>query len=109
MNRKGPDIICSMDENNAKDLVKQSAEVALMRGGKKEAAKEEKITIDFAFATVCSIENIKKGDYFTVKNIWVKRPGTGNILAEDFNKIIGKTASRDISNDTQLSWEDINL
>ena len=28
---------------------------------------------------------------------------------EDFNKIIGKTATRDISNDTQLSWEDINL
>jgi len=109
MNRKGPDIICSMDENNAKDLVKQTAEVALMRGGKKEAAKEEKITIDFAFATVCSIENIKKGDFFTAKNIWVKRPGTGKILAEDFNKIIGKTASRDISNDTQLSWKDINL
>ena len=40
-------------------------------------------------------------------NIWVKRPGTGKILAEHFNEIIGQTATRDIENDEQLTFDDI--
>ena len=40
------------------------------------------------------------------ENIWVKRPGTGKILAEHFNDILGKTAIRDILNDEQLTFED---
>lgn len=105
--RTGPDIICSMDEKSCSELIKSSAEIALMRGGKKEPAKEEQVTIDFAFATVCSIDNIKKGDSFTKENIWVKRPGTGEILADKFEDILGRKASRSINNDEQLTWEDI--
>ncbi|WP_100611973.1 N-acetylneuraminate synthase [Confluentibacter lentus] len=107
MQRQGPDIICSMDEMACKDLIVGSKEIALMRGGVKEPAKEEQVTIDFAFATVCSISNIKKGTVFTKENIWVKRPGTGKILAEHFETILGKKASRDIENDEQLTWSDI--
>ncbi|PRZ20076.1 SAF domain-containing protein [Flavobacterium granuli] len=60
----------------------------------------------FAFATVCAIADIKKGGVFTKENIWVKRPGTGKILAEHFNDLIGKTAARDIDNDEQLDFSD---
>tara|TARA_R110000868_G_scaffold360908_1_gene622960 strand:+ start:8276 stop:9319 length:1044 start_codon:yes stop_codon:yes gene_type:complete len=107
MQRQGPDIICSMDENACKELISSSKEMALMRGGKKEPVKEEQVTIDFAFATVCSISNIQKGAIFTKENIWVKRPGTGKILAEKFDSILGKKANRDIDNDEQLTWDDI--
>lgn len=107
MQRTGPDIVCSMDENACRELIISSAEIAQMRGGSKKPADEEQVTIDFAFATVCSIASIKKGEIFTKENIWVKRPGTGKILAESFNDIIGKTAVRDIENDEQLTWEDI--
>lgn len=107
MQRTGPDIVCSMDEHACKDLIVGSAEIAKMRGGKKEPAKEEQVTIAFAFATVCTIAPIKKGELFTKANIWVKRPGTGNILAAHFNSLLGKIARRDIHNDEQLIWEDI--
>ncbi|KAF2342016.1 N-acetylneuraminate synthase [Flavobacterium tistrianum] len=107
MQRTGPDIVCSMDENACHELIVSSAEIAQMRGGSKKPADEEQVTIDFAFATVCSIASIKKGEIFTKENIWVKRPGTGKILAESFNDIIGKTATKDIQNDEQLTWEDI--
>jgi N-acetylneuraminate synthase len=107
MQRQGPDIICSMDETTCKSLIVDSKEMALMRGGNKEPAKEEQVTIDFAFATVCSISNITKGSIFTKDNIWVKRPGTGKILAEHFESILGKKAKRDIENDEQLTWSDI--
>lgn len=108
MQRTGPDIVCSMNEQACRELITSSAEIAQMRGGSKKPADEEQVTIDFAFATVCSIAPIQKGEVFTKDNIWVKRPGTGEILAEKFNGILGKTAARTIENDAQLTWDDIN-
>lgn len=105
MERTGPDIVCSMDEYELNNLLKASREIPQMLGGKKEAAKEEQVTIDFAFATVVTIKPVKKGEIFTKENIWVKRPGTGEILAEHYNSILGKRAECDIDNDVQLIWK----
>ncbi|WP_110931102.1 N-acetylneuraminate synthase family protein [Paenibacillus bouchesdurhonensis] len=105
--RPGPDIICSMDPYDLRQLIEGSAEVALMRGGEKKAAAEEKLTIDFAFATVVTIEDVKEGELFTKDNLWVKRPGTGEIKAEHYNDILGKRASRDIAKDRHLIWGDV--
>lgn len=104
MDRPGPDIICSMDPTSLKELIDGSAEIALMRGGIKEAAIEEKVTIDFAFSTVVAIKDIAEGESFTEENIWVKRPGTGEIKAEHFTDILGKKAFASIPKDTHLSW-----
>lgn len=106
MQRTGPDIVCSMDEKACADLIQSSNEIWQMRGGIKAPAQEEQVTIDFAFATVCSIRPIKKGEILSKENIWAKRPGTGAILAEQFNGVLGKVAVRDIANDEQLDWED---
>ena len=108
MDRQGPDIICSMDENALKELIAQSEQMALMRGlnAKKEAAKEEQVTIDFAFASIVSIQPIKKGETLSEKNIWVKRPSLGGIPAYEFENVLGKKALRDIECDSQLSKED---
>ena len=106
MQRTGPDIVCSMDEQATKALIQSSNEIWQMRGGTKEPAKEEQVTIDFAFATVCTIAAIKRGEVFTKENIWVKRPGTGEILAEHFNDLLGKIAAKDILIDTQIKNND---
>jgi N-acetylneuraminate synthase len=106
--RTGPDIICSMTPEQMAELIQSSAEVAKMRGGKKEAAKEEQVTIDFAFATVVTTRPLAKGEVLTKENIWVKRPGTGEIRAEHYNEILGRTVTRDIGTDEHLAWEDLN-
>jgi len=106
MERPGPDIINSMDPIALKELIIGSEEIAKMRGGKKEAVKEEQVTIDFAFATVVSTQIIKKGDTLSKKNIWVKRPGTGEILAEEYNALLGRVVTKDIESDEHLSWSD---
>lgn len=108
MDRSGPDVICSMDESALKDLIIQSEQMAIMRGlnTKKSAVKEEQVTIDFAFVSVVSIKEIKKGDIFSLENIWVKRPGIGGIKASEFESILGKVALRDIAKDVQLKYED---
>lgn len=102
--RPGPDVICSMDEKECRELIDAARDVPLMLGGKKEAAKEEQVTINFAFATVVTIKPVKKGEIFTKENLWVKRPGTGEILAEKYEDIIGKRATVSIDKDTQLKW-----
>jgi N-acetylneuraminate synthase len=108
MERPGPDIINSMDPIALKELIIGSEEIAQMRGGKKEAAKEEQVTIDFAFATVVTTQEIKKGEMFTKDNIWVKRPGTGEIKAEEYKNLLGKQASTDIDLDEHVQWSDID-
>lgn len=106
MNRQGPDIVCSMDEMACATLINGAKEIALMRGGEKVPAKEEQVTIDFAFATVCTIKPIRKGELLSKENIWVKRPGTGPILAAEFYKIIGKTATRNLPLDHHIVHQD---
>lgn len=103
MTRTGPDIVCSMDETRLKELLNAADEIDLMQGGTKCALLEEQVTIDFAFATLVSIKPIKKGEKFTRENLWVKRPGTGEILAEEYENILGKCAIQDIGNDVQIT------
>lgn len=107
MYREGPDIICSMDPYSLKQLIQGSNEIFLMRGGVKKPLLEEKPTIDFAYATVVAIKDIKKGESFNKDNIWVKRPGTGEILAEHYEKCIGQKAKRNINSGEHLQKNDI--
>jgi sialic acid synthase SpsE len=108
MKRKGPDIINSMDPFALKNLITDSNNLFLMRGGKKEAIKLEKKTIDFAFATVVSLKEIKKGEKLTKDNIWVKRPAIGEIFAKDYEKILGKKTTKLIKKDHHLKYSDLN-
>lgn len=107
MARPGPDIICSMDVKACSELIEGSKIIAQQRGGHKGPANEEQVTIDFAFATICTIQPVKKGNVFSKENIWVKRPGKGGILAEEYDEVLGKTASKDIEADVQVNYEDI--
>ena len=94
-----------MDEDELKVLLKAAQDVKQMLGGKKEAASEEQVTIDFAFASVVTIRPVKKGEAFTNDNLWVKRPGTGGIPAKEYESILGKHASCNMDEDMQLSWD----
>ena len=107
MTREGPDIINSMDPSAAKELILGANTIFEQRGGSKGPVKEELPTIKFAFASIVSINDIKKGEIFSKDNLWVKRPGTGEILAEEFESILGKKAKNDISSGQQLKREDI--
>jgi N-acetylneuraminate synthase len=74
-------------------------------GGSKEILPEEKPTIDFAYASVVAIKDIRAGEKLTEENIWVKRPGTGEIRAEYFNSLLGKIAKVNVKSNVQLKWD----
>lgn len=103
-NWPGPDIQVSIDPNGLKDLILGSKAIFNSLGGRKTILREEQPTIDFAYACVVAIRDISKGETLTKDNIWVKRPGTGEILAKDFDNVLNKVAKSDIKKGTQLQW-----
>ncbi len=109
MDREGPDISCSMDPKALAELIDGSKIIKSARGGHKGPVEEEIPTINFAYASVVTINNIKKGQNFSKDNIWVKRPGTGELLADKFESLIGQVSAKDIPNDTQVKLSDIAI
>ena len=106
MDREGPDIINSMDSIALKELIIGCGDFSHERR-KKEAVAEEQVTIDFAFSTVVTTQKIEKGETFSEDNIWVKRPGVGEIKAEFYKEVLGNRASKELDKDTHLSWSDL--
>jgi len=104
----GPDTGISIEPDELADLIEGSRAIWQARGGAKTRLPEEQPVIDFAYATVVSVAPIKAGDVLSRDNIWVKRPGTGRILAERFEQVIGRRASRDIPADVHVSPDDID-
>ena len=103
----GPDVPISIDPHELAELVTGSRAIHEALGGSKSILPEEKPTIDFAYACVVSIRDIKKGEQLTAENIWVKRPGTGEIKAARFETLLGKVATRAIPVNNQLTWADV--
>lgn len=105
--RPGPDIVCSMDPVELSELIKAAQALCLARGGSKTHIEQEQVTIDFAYASVVSICDIAEGDVLSADNVWVKRPGTGDFLAEDYEKLLGRTAACAIKKDQQIKKVDL--
>ena len=103
----GPDIPISIDPIELGELIEGTKAVFLARGGGKSILPDERVTSDFAYASVVAIEDITAGDELTAGNIWVKRPGTGEIAAADYDTVLGRFAAADISRDTKLRWADL--
>ena len=104
----GPDVSISIDPLELKDLIEGSKAIFQALPGSKDILPEEQPTIDFAYACVVSIQDIAAGDELTRENIWVKRPGTGEIKAVHFESLLGKKTNKVIAKNAQLKWKDFN-
>jgi len=103
----GPDTGISIEPNELHDLIEGTRAVWMARGGQKTVLSEEQPVIDFAYATVVTTESVKAGDEFSLSNIWVKRPGLGEISAARLDDVLGHKATRNIDADRHVSMEDV--
>ncbi len=103
----GPDIPISITPPELRELIVGTRAVWAARGGEKTILPEEQRTIDFAYASVVSTRHIAAGAVLDRDNIWVKRPGTGEIRAAEYESILGCVATRDIPAHTALCRADI--
>lgn len=103
----GPDVPISIDPEELRQLIVGSRAVHDARLAGKALLDEEKVTAAFAFASVVSIAPIKAGDAFTKENLWVKRPGTGEIPAKEFGALLGKVCAKDVGEGELLRREHV--
>lgn len=108
----GPDTSLSIEPHDLAQLVEGSRAVWQACGRGWATAKgilpEERPVIDFAYASVVTIAPIKAGQSFTRDNTWVKRPGTGPILAADLERVLGKKARRNLPAEVQIAPDDVD-
>ena len=103
----GPDVPLSIDPVELRDLVLGSRAVFQAMGGRKDILPEEQPTIDFAYACVVSLRNLAPGVRLGPDDIWVKRPGTGEIRAVHYEALFGREVRKPILANTQLRWGDL--
>ena len=102
----GPDNPISIEPGELEDLIKGSRAIFAARGGSKTILPIERPVIDFAYASVVTIADVKAGEELSTDNVWVKRPGDGPIMASDLESVLGRVARRYLAANVQLSRDD---
>ena len=91
---KGPDHLASLEMKEFSKMVKNIRELELMSGdGKKKLQQCEIKNSKVARKSLVAKLHIKKGEKFTLKNLTVKRPGTG-LNPFMLEKLINKKSKR---------------
>ena len=106
--RVGPDISCSMDPAELRFLLDRSKEIFIARNNSKMRAPSEDGVYKFARASVVADRTLTAGTILTEKDIWVRRPGSGPIPAQDYDKLLGKTLIKPKKLNDYIDWSDIN-
>ncbi|MEM9369220.1 MAG: N-acetylneuraminate synthase family protein [Planctomycetota bacterium] len=105
--RIGPDISCSMDPAELRWLIDRSEEVHTALLNDKLRSNSEEAVYRFARASVVADKDLNAGHVLSESDIWVRRPGNGEIPAFEFDSVVGMKTTRDLQRNTQLRWSDL--
>ena len=106
--RSGPDITCSMDPAELRLLVDRSIEIHKALMNPKQRTEPEEGVYKFARASVVADKDMAAGHIITEKDIWVRRPGSGEIPGYKYNDIIGKKLRLDVKKNHQFKWSNFH-
>jgi len=102
----GPDQSVSIDFFDLHNLVDGIRKIEAALGTEKSVHPKEMKIREWAFRSIVSITEIKKGEIITGEMIWSKRPGTG-IPSYLRDEIIGKRAKNNIEKNVLLKLDDL--
>jgi N-acetylneuraminate synthase len=105
--RKGPDIINSMDPAELRFLIDRSREIWIAANNPKRRSAPEEDVYRFARGSVVADADLAEGHVIREQDIWARRPGSGEIAAYDFDKVVGMRLKRAVTRNTQLKWGDL--
>lgn len=101
----GPDQAASMEPLEFQEMVRQIQKAIVILGSpQKKLLRCEKQYVAVARKSLVAAQKIKKGEKFTVKNLTVKRPGTG-LLPKKFKEVLGKVAAKAVPKDALITEE----
>lgn len=106
--RIGPDISCSMDPAELRLLIDRSKEIHRALMNPKGRTAPEEAVYRFARGSIVADRDLKAGHVISEKDIWARRPGSGEISVEHFDALIGASILNDVKRNQQLSWSDLD-
>ena len=103
-NMNGPDHKASLEPYEFKEMVKCIKNISSSYGnGKKIPTNSEKQNIKLVRKSIFALTLINEGDYFSEKNITIKRPGNG-LSPMMWNKLIGKKSKKKYKPDDLINF-----
>jgi N-acetylneuraminate synthase len=106
--RKGPDIPCSMDPAELRFLIDRSREIQIALNNPKVRTAPEEDVYRFARGSVVADKDLPAGHVVAASDIWARRPGSGEISVQHFDRLIGARLTRAIQRNQQLLWSDLD-
>ncbi len=101
-NMKGPDHKASLEPNELNSMVKSIRNIEIALGSdKKIPTKSERPNIKIVRKSLVAAKDIKRGEFFSEKNLTAKRPGNGKSPFL-FKKLLGKRSQKNYKKDQQI-------
>ncbi|TVL99718.1 MAG: pseudaminic acid synthase [Candidatus Brocadia sp. WS118] len=102
----GVDSAFSIEPDELRALVVESERAFKALGSiRYDILKDEEASLRFK-RSIYVVQDIRKGEKFTSKNVRIIRPGDG-LEPKYYDRILGKAASSDFERGTPLTWENI--
>jgi N-acetylneuraminate synthase len=100
----GVDSVFSMEPDEMRTLVAENQR-AWQSLGKVKYDPTEKEKVSFVFRrSIYVVENMRKGDVFTKKNLRIIRPGCG-LPPKHYEAILGEKINKSVKKGTALLWD----
>lgn len=106
--RKGPDIPCSMDPAELRFLIDRSKEIHTALHNPKVRTGPEEDVYRFARGSIVADQDLPAGHVIGEKDIWARRPGSGEISVQHFDRLVGAKLMRAVKRNQQLLWSDLD-
>ena len=106
--RNGPDISCSMDPAELRLMIDRSVEIYKALKNPKQRTTPEEDVYKFARASVVADKDMPAGHIITEKDIWARRPGSGEIPGYKYHDVIGKKLRLAVKKNHQLEWSNFH-
>ncbi|MBD3892468.1 N-acetylneuraminate synthase family protein [Hydrogenophaga sp.] len=106
--RKGPDIPCSMDPAELRFLIDRSKEIHTALHNPKLRTGPEEDVYRFARGSMVADQDLPAGHVIGAADIWARRPGSGEISVQHFDRLIGARLTRAVKRNQQLLWTDLD-
>ncbi len=106
--RNGPDISCSMDPAELRLMIDRSVEIYKALKNPKQRTIPEEDVYKFARASVVADKDMPAGHIITEKDIWARRPGSGEIPGYKYHDVIGKKLRLAVKKNHQLEWSNFH-
>ena len=106
--RNGPDISCSMDPAELRLMIDRSVEIYKALNNPKQRTTPEEDVYKFARASVVADKDMPAGHIITEKDIWARRPGSGEIPGYKYHDVIGKKLRLAVKKNHQLEWSNFH-